>query len=279
MEINACAPQSPSKKGKAIIAKICQKTIFQQIGEKDTDLRSITKTKKGMKLSAYIKSTSYKLVISQSKEHLSKLVVSNEVKNVAVKKSQEKAKPKRQNTTENANVLPQKNNPMQLNVDELRSAGRKQLRNTLLGDGKLPEKTLLSLRNLAILIEETIFKNFKSIDLKKYRTQMRSRIFNLKLNPDLRLELLGNFISPQEFAMMSFEEMATNEMKNERKSIAQTSIQKSILPFVEGTQSHNYRCENCSNRNCSYQEFQNRSAYRSTTIVVLCNNCGKTWNE
>ena len=96
------------------MAKMCQKTIFQQIGEKDTDLRSITKTKKGMKLSAYMKSTSYKLVISQSKEHLSKLVVSNEVKNFAFKKSQEKAKPKRQNTTENADVLPQKNNPKQL---------------------------------------------------------------------------------------------------------------------------------------------------------------------
>ena len=72
--------------------------------------------------------------------------------------------------------------------------------------------------------------------------------------------------------------MASTEIKNERQSISQNSVRESMLPFVEGKKCHNYCCENCNSKNCSYTDFQNRSAYRSTTIVILCNDCGKTHN-
>ena len=93
MESQTHSFQSPSEGGKVKMYKKWQESLFQQIGEKDTDLRVFTKTKKGRKFSAYAKSTSYKSVIHQSKEHL-RLVSCKDSSTVQFKQRNEQLKPK-----------------------------------------------------------------------------------------------------------------------------------------------------------------------------------------
>ena len=105
---------------------------------------------------------------------------------------------------------------------------------------------------------------------------MRSKIFNLKLNSDLRFEVLSNFISPIEFAKMSTEEMASKEIKNERQSISQNSVRESMLPFVEGKKCHNYCCEFgfYIPNNFEFEEKGRRRSRDKTTPAYQCQDCG-----
>ncbi len=77
MDSQTFSIQSPSEGGKGKTFKNWQESVFHQIGEKDTDLRAFTKTKKGLKFSAYVRSTSYITVISQAKGYF-KVVSSKE---------------------------------------------------------------------------------------------------------------------------------------------------------------------------------------------------------
>ena len=43
---------------------------------------------------------------------------------------------------------------------------------------------------------------------------------------------------------MSSEEMASEEKRMERQSIAENTIKESMLSFLEGTESADYRCGN-----------------------------------
>ncbi|XP_034446286.1 transcription elongation factor A protein 2 [Hippoglossus hippoglossus] len=133
-------------------------------------------------------------------------------------------------------------------------------------------------QHLAAQIEEQIFQEFKSTDI-KYKTRLRSRISNLKdqKNPDLRRNVLCGNISPQRIARMSAEEMASTELKQIRETLTKESIREHQLSKVGGTETDMFICSKCHGKSCSYTQVQIRSADEPMTTFVLCNSCGNRW--
>ena len=66
---------------------------------------------------------------------------------------------------------------------------------------------------LSEIIEDKIFEKFKQTN-PKYKAQVRSRVFNLrdKKNPSLRENVLCGVIRPEKLAVMTSEEMASDEV-------------------------------------------------------------------
>nr|XP_019965075.1 PREDICTED: transcription elongation factor A protein 2-like [Paralichthys olivaceus] len=131
---------------------------------------------------------------------------------------------------------------------------------------------------LAAQIEEQIFQEFKSTDI-KYKTRLRSRISNLKdqKNPDLRRNVLRGNISPLRIANMSCEEMASAELKQIRETLTKESIREHQLSKVGGTETDMFICSKCHGKSCTYTQVQTRSADEPMTTFVLCNSCGNRW--
>ncbi|XP_076839709.1 transcription elongation factor A protein 2 [Brachyhypopomus gauderio] len=132
--------------------------------------------------------------------------------------------------------------------------------------------------SLAAEIEDCIYKEFKSTDM-KYKTRLRSRISNLKdqKNPDLRRNVLCGNIVPERIATMTAEEMASAELKEMRKALTKESIREHQLSKVGGTETDMFICGKCKGKNCTYTQVQTRSADEPMTTFVVCNQCGNRW--
>jgi transcription elongation factor S-II len=88
------------------------------------------------------------------------------------------------------------------------------LTNALTGDGEMPEGVYKPAEEIAELIEDAIFKNFRSDTSMKYKSSIRSRVFNLKdkKNPALRETVLLGVILPEKLASMTTQDMASDEV-------------------------------------------------------------------
>jgi transcription elongation factor S-II len=92
------------------------------------------------------------------------------------------------------------------------------LKNTvlhLIGDGiDGVDGIVCSPEELAEVIEDKIFEKNKQTN-PKYKAQVRSRVFNLKdkKNPSLRENVLCGVIKPEKIAVMTSEEMASDEVR------------------------------------------------------------------
>ena len=75
------------------------------------------------------------------------------------------------------------------------------------------EGVVSSPEELAEIIEDKIFEKNKQTN-PKYKAQVRSRVFNLKdkKNPSLRENVLCGAIKPEKLAVMTSEEMASDEV-------------------------------------------------------------------
>ncbi|XP_075427659.1 transcription elongation factor A protein 2 isoform X2 [Ascaphus truei] len=131
---------------------------------------------------------------------------------------------------------------------------------------------------LAAEIEEVVFREVQNTDM-KYKNRIRSRISNLKdgRNPDLRKNVLCGAITPEQIAVMSCEEMASNELKEMRKAMTKAAIQEHQMAKTGGTQTDLFTCGKCKKKNCTYTQVQIRSADEPMTTYVACNECGNRW--
>ena len=70
---------------------------------------------------------------------------------------------------------------------------------------------------MAEIIEDKIFEKNKQTN-PKYKAQVRSRVFNLKdkKNPSLRENVLCGTIKPEKLAIMTSEEMASDEVRESK---------------------------------------------------------------
>ena len=159
--------------------------------------------------------------------------------------------------------------------DDVRLSCRKMLANALKGDGEILEGMVKSPEDLAELIEDTIFQKFKQTN-PKYKNQIRSRVFNLKdkKNPALRENVLCGTIAPEKLAVMTSEEMASDEVKNQRQAFIKEGIDAARLAVAEGTKTDLLKCGKCHKNNCTYNQLQTRSADEPMTTFVMCNECG-----
>lgn len=90
--------------------------------------------------------------------------------------------------------------------------------------------------SLAVRIEAKLFEFHHSTN-DKYRAAVRSRVFNLrdKKNLALRENVLTGAVSPEKFALMTAEDMASDEMKNMREKFTKAAILEHQMSVQEGT--------------------------------------------
>ncbi|XP_055964030.1 transcription elongation factor A protein 2 isoform X2 [Sorex fumeus] len=131
---------------------------------------------------------------------------------------------------------------------------------------------------LSAQIEECIYRDLGSTDL-KYKNRVRSRISNLKdaRNPELRRNVLCGTISPQQIAVMTSEEMASEELKEIRKAMTEEAIREHQMARAGGAQTDLFTCGRCHKKSCTYTQVQTRSSDEPMTTFVVCNECGNRW--
>uniref|UniRef100_H0WVF5 Transcription elongation factor n=1 Tax=Otolemur garnettii TaxID=30611 RepID=H0WVF5_OTOGA len=134
------------------------------------------------------------------------------------------------------------------------------------------------LERLSAQIEEYILCDVGNTDM-KYKNRVRSRISNLKdaKNPDLRRNVLCGAITPQQIAVMTSEEMASDELKEIRKAMTKEAIREHQMARTGGTQTDLFTCSKCRKKNCTYTQVQTRSSDEPMTTFVVCNECGNRW--
>merc|ERR1719367_2479756 len=76
----------------------------------------------------------------------------------------------------------------------------------------------VNVERLGAAIEEAIFERFKETSV-KYRSQVASRQFNIRSNLSLCENLVVGNISPDEVAVMSHEDMASEDIKRTREEL------------------------------------------------------------
>ncbi|XP_043334973.1 transcription elongation factor A protein 2 isoform X2 [Cervus canadensis] len=116
-------------------------------------------------------------------------------------------------------------------------------------------------------------------DHMKYKNRVRSRLSNLKdaKNPGLRRNVLCGAITPQQIAVMTSEEMASDELKEIRKAMTKEAIREHQMARTGGTQTDLFTCGKCRKKNCTYTQVQTRSSDEPMTTFVVCNECGNRW--
>ncbi|KAJ8268625.1 hypothetical protein COCON_G00137970 [Conger conger] len=116
-------------------------------------------------------------------------------------------------------------------------------------------------------------------DYVKYKNRVRSRIANLKdgKNPNLRRNVLCGNIMPNRMARMTAEEMASDQLKEIRKSLTEEAIREHQMARTGGTETDLFTCGKCKKKRCTYTQVQTRSADEPMTTFVFCNDCGNRW--
>jgi transcription elongation factor S-II len=131
---------------------------------------------------------------------------------------------------------------------------------------------------IAAAAEDAIFQEFRNTET-KYKNRIRSRVANLKdvKNPRLREDVLLGMISPSQLAIMTPEEMASDELKQLRRKLTKEAIDDHHIATQVGAKSDLFRCSRCGLRDTTYNQVQTLSADEPMTTFVACNNCGKRW--
>ncbi|XP_016363538.1 xin actin-binding repeat-containing protein 2-like isoform X4 [Sinocyclocheilus anshuiensis] len=131
---------------------------------------------------------------------------------------------------------------------------------------------------MAAEIEDHIYQEIRAADM-KYKNRVRSRISNLKdpKNPNLRKNVLAGAIELSRIAIMTAEEMASDELKQLRNVLTQEAIREHQMAKTGGTSTDLLQCGKCKKKNCTYNQVQTRSADEPMTTFVLCNECGNRW--
>ncbi|XP_071037650.1 transcription elongation factor S-II isoform X2 [Parasteatoda tepidariorum] len=132
--------------------------------------------------------------------------------------------------------------------------------------------------DLGAKIEDCIFEEFGDTNM-KYKNRVRSRVANLKdsKNPALRVNVLKGLIEPARIAVMTADDMASEEMKNLRQKFTKEAINDAQMAVTGGTKTDLLKCGKCKKSNCTYNQVQTRSADEPMTTFVYCNECGHRW--
>uniref|UniRef100_A0ABM5G579 Transcription elongation factor n=1 Tax=Pogona vitticeps TaxID=103695 RepID=A0ABM5G579_9SAUR len=167
--------------------------------------------------------------------------------------------------------------PMPVTCDTVRTKCREMLTSALQTDGDYVAIGA-DCEQISAQIEECIYQEVKNTDL-KYKNRIRSRLSNLKdsKNPDLRKNVLCGVITPEQIAVMTSEEMASNELKEIRKAMTKEAIREHQMAKTGGTQTDLFTCGKCKKKNCTYTQVQTRSSDEPMTTFVVCNECGNRW--
>lgn len=250
------------------------------------NLDILSKTRIGMTVNALRKSSKDEEVISLSKtliKHWKKFLSTPNTPN-RESTSSSKPKPKEKEEKSKDDSDKEKSKKLQASFpasSNTTDAIRLKCREMLVGALQVDDEDFegcASAEELAEELEEAIYLEFRNTDM-RYKNRVRSRIANLKdsKNPTLRINFLVGAIPASRLAVMTAEEMASNEMKKVREQFKKEAINDAQLATVQGTQTDLLKCGKCKKRNCTYNQIQTRSADEPMTTFVLCNECGHRW--
>ncbi|XP_041934633.1 transcription elongation factor A N-terminal and central domain-containing protein isoform X1 [Alosa sapidissima] len=169
-----------------------------------------------------------------------------------------------------------------------------QLLQQALSPEKDPEDahTLDTLAALACNIESHIHA-VHGTNMPKYKTCVRSKVANLR-NPKcshLRQGLLSGRLIPEDFARMSAEDMAGEDLRRERESYVAAGINECQLPRgVEGTRTCKLRCKRCQGMDCQVTQISRGTLFLPAWVrqgnpgeeamtFVTCSGCGQQWYQ
>ncbi|RZF34785.1 hypothetical protein LSTR_LSTR007837 [Laodelphax striatellus] len=253
------------------------------------NLEILTKTRIGMTVNALRKSSTDDEVISLSKTLIKNwkkfLAGPNASKDAPAsgskkpKEKEEKPKEKEEKESKEKDKKMQSSFPPANTTDAVRLKCRELLANAIRTD-QTPASLegCASPEELAEELEEAIYQEFRNTD-NRYKNRVRSRVANLKdsKNPQLRTNFLIGALPAARLAVMTAEEMASDEMKAIRNKFMKEAIDDAQLATVQGTKTDLLKCGKCKKRNCTYNQVQTRSADEPMTTFVLCNECGNRW--
>ncbi|KAL3082439.1 hypothetical protein niasHT_038505 [Heterodera trifolii] len=160
--------------------------------------------------------------------------------------------------------------------NDVRGKSVQMLANALTSGG-MPQGAL-DATEVAGRVEQKMFDHHKGTG-DKYKAALRSRVFNLrdKKNVALRENVLTGAVSPEKFAVMTAEEMASEEMKKVREQLTKETILEHQISVQEGTPTDMFKCHKCGSKCCTYSQMQTRSADEPMTTFVFCRSCGNRW--
>ena len=164
--------------------------------------------------------------------------------------------------------------PRQYTNDPIRLKCQEMIASSL----KCPQRQDFDATDISVKIEFEIFNQFNDAG-PKYKNKIKSRVMNLrdKRNIQLRLSIIDGEITPEKFAIMTTEELASDDLKEERKKLTQESINDHQLATNTGTETGQFTCGKCKGNKTSYSQLQTRSADEPMTTFVFCNTCGNRW--
>lgn len=133
----------------------------------------------------------------------------------------------------------------------------------------------------AAAVEVAAFNSYGPESKGEYRTKIRSLFQNLKnkSNPKLRMRVLSNDVTPDEFVHMSHDELKSAERREEDRKIEKENMDKAMVAQGERSISTSLQCGKCGQRKVTYSEAQTRSADEPMTLFCTCLNCGKSWKQ
>lgn len=84
-------------------------------------------------------------------------------------------------------------------------------------------------------------------------------------------------MKPEKFAVMTSEEMASDEVREMRDKFNKAAILEHQMSVQTGTPSDMFKCGKCGKKNCTYTQLQTRSSDEPMTTFVFCLECGNRW--
>jgi transcription elongation factor S-II len=110
-----------------------------------------------------------------------------------------------------------------------------------------------------------------------YLSRLRSLLWNLESNLELRQMIQSGEITSEILSKMTHQEFQPEKWKEmiERKMMRDAS------KFSDNTQASTdmFTCRKCKSKRCTYYEMQTRSADEPATVFITCLNCGKNWRQ
>ncbi|NWW90313.1 TCEA2 protein, partial [Rhynochetos jubatus] len=272
--------------------------LLKELKSMPMTLDLLQSTRIGMSVNALRKQSTDEEVISLAKSLIKswkKLLDASEEKNEEKKKSlslptsssketgnsrdpssNKRQEPPKTPTTPKITTFP----PAPVTCDAVRNKCREMLTTALQADGKRGVEGACSRWVDCRLLDccARIYQDVKNTDM-KYKNRVRSRISNLKdsKNPELKKNVLCGAITPEQIAVMTSEEMASNELKEIRKAMTKEAIREHQMAKTGGTQTDLFTCGKCKKKNCTYTQVQTRSSDEPMTTFVVCNECGNRW--